>query len=153
MNARPITEIAKKRLEKFFELCKQACGSRKNFDKHYTVMKNHVFQRAAETISHLRHTLQNKDNLARVIVSGRLNEEKSNAGNVLEIAIEAKFKELHWVDPGMVKGQMTGIESNVCVRVVIKEDTHSSIKKIIVSVYSDSEIDPQTTPEVQDDIW
>ena len=154
MSARPLSELRTKRLEKFVQSCKEACKTRKSFDKHFTIIKQHVFKRAAETISHLRHTLQTKENLAKVVRAGKLNIKNSKTEPVIEVAIEARFKILEWTDPGQVTGKMSGEEENVCVRVIIKEDRNSSIKKVIVTVYADNNIDPSTIPEVaEDEIW
>lgn len=144
-------ELTKAQLETFHKKCRQLCGTRASFDKNFEIDRGHVVLRASQTGDSWRYALMDPERVAAVIKGGALNLGNSSAGPPLEIAVEAYFSEVAYVDLASTTapiGERT--IQDVCVRVVVRERTR---RNVVVTVYWDNTLNKNDLPEVQNEIW
>ena len=144
-----LSEIEKKRLQKFHEQLKQCCSSPGMFRKTIEVGWSHIGFRAAQTTSTKRLSFD-RCSIAAIILNGFLNEKKSTMGSKLRIAIEAVFTDFQSVD----WDTMSEISlKDFAVRVIVQEEKP---KHFVVTVYSDDgsgDINKNGLPRISNEVW
>jgi len=145
-----IVDVTKKRLHQFHQTIKASCGSQPAFHRNFLIDRRHIDQSAEKEPDSLRQNLGDEQ-IAAVILGGKLNEEKSRmSGTLPEIVVEAKFKDFPWLD--LKDDGREKIEPVVCVRVVVREGGR---KHVVVTAYVPRQeiLDPDDFSEVTYEIW
>ena len=145
-----LDDLTKKRLMLCHQRVKEVCGSQPHFYGNLLVDRRHIDKRAATEPDSLRLNIGDEQ-IASVILNGKLNEERSRInGSLAEIVVEGIFRQFPWID--LKDNNREKIEEAVCVRVIVREGGR---RYVVVTAYvpRHEALNPDDFIEVAYEIW
>jgi len=144
-----IKRESKRRIDLFKDRCAKLASTRVQFYRHFSINQDHIVIRGVEQNSSLRQAIE-PIHVAAVIIHGRVNYGTCQDFNPMKIAIDGVFRGFRYVEFHTTRPAAEIVIPRLQIRIVLRDE---GVKIVVVTVHSMQDIEDETLPEVNYEIW